>query len=102
MSKSERIYLSKGDINSGEAGDIFSCPIHKSMERRGILKGKCFGVGLNHVKVGPNKKYLEDYWGEAKIVFKLSKKATNFIEDFDDKVDVVPTHVTLIAPKGKE
>ena len=105
MRKSVRIYISQADIDKGEPENMFSCPIHNAIERRGLLKGKCYGVVGSGIHIGPNKRTIEnniDNNGVPKrpVKVKLSKKGYNFIKSYDVGDYVEPTHVTLIDEAG--
>lgn len=101
MKKSLRIYVSQADIDGGCQLEMFGCPIHRAIARRGILKGKTFGVGANGVIVGPNRKIVESMDMLGKVSISFTEKATNFIYDFDAGKTVKPQHVTLIDESGK-
>jgi hypothetical protein len=99
MRKSKRIYINQQDIDSGCKSDCFKCPVHRSIQRQGLLKGKTFAVLYDGIYVGPNKKTLDN-----KLIpdIHFTENGTNFISDFDNKKGKVkPTHITLIDVSGK-
>ncbi len=86
MRKSRRLYVNQVDIDGGGA----RCPIERSMDRQKILGRKKFNVGCTEISISG---------GRGKL--KLSKKALQFIDDYDWGLDVTPTHVTIIDESGK-
>jgi hypothetical protein len=103
MRKSVRIYVSQQDIDLGTCGSGWSCPIHRSMKRNRVLKGKCFCVTETGVCVVPNKSFLRDREGDDFIPqIKLTENGLNFIANVDiGRHFVKPTHITLIDESGK-
>ena len=106
MRKSVRVYVNQQDINNGVPNDLFSCPIHNAIKRRGLLKGKCYGVVGSGLHIGPNEKTIQNRLDNEGVNFvkspqiKLSGKGYDFIKSYDNGDYVEPTHVTLIDEAG--
>lgn len=82
-----RIYVSKEDIKHGERNSSISCPIARSLSRRGFRNvsvgtDSC-GFRQDGTKYGSQDRYI------------LSDKGSKFIKDFDDGTMVEPFHLYL-------
>lgn len=90
-----KVTVTEKHIREGRVGSAFKCPIARAVAEQTSNDSTCVGTETFSFRVGD----MNEPFATTVIRYRLPKLAQDFIDDFDQGLDVSP--ITFVARKVK-